>query len=235
MRVSAIVRTAVMLYAASMHSGGHAASGALTSLGQCMLRFHLPVTTYEAAAAGICGSFATLWRETCTTQASLDRSGNPKTSCDAEFDRFGVSVQQFKGRAAPTPPQTSISVHDLVAKFNAGQPVPGLPDLRGPVFVEGNAVVCQSPGALRNPNRDITLTTGACRSLNGARVRVFVHEPRTAQSYIEAYTFRSIYISGAPRSMSSADWLGGWVNLNDLRSSRSATPIARERNAAPSN
>lgn len=137
---------------------------------------------------------------------------------------IGLHVQ-----AAPPDPLEPASVATpaaLAQRFAAGLPLPGMPDLDRPVIVRSGTVICRSPGALRNPNVEITMTIGACAVVESAGVRARVHEPRTAHEYVQAYHTQTIRISLPATQLSSATPATGWVDLQSLTNEGTA-PLRR--------
>lgn len=97
----------------------------------------------------------------------------------------------------PTLAVAQANTGNPIELWNAGTPLPKMPDLKKPVFLEKGAFICVSPGPLVNPSEEnikIALYTETC-ALSNKRKRVMVHPPRNAQSYSEAYYGGYIKIS----------------------------------------
>lgn len=163
-----------------------------------------------------CGDELDRWRTACLRMSPQPGFASRGAKCEQELkfvleraQRRWADSRHNQQSAAPTPT-------DLAARFSKGMPLPGLPDMTKPVYVKSPALICRNPGALRNPNVAIVISIGACAVLEGASLRVLVHEPATAAGYVEAHYTRSVRISWDPVRQSSATRPGGWVDLGAL-------------------
>lgn len=136
----------------------------------------------------------------------------PDNRCAERLDELYSEMDRQHGEQ----PEIQHTPASLAARFRAGLPLPGLPNLHKPVRLRAESLVCRSPGALRNPNVMITVQIGACE-LTSDEVRVLVHEPTTAESYIQSGYYGIVLVSWEPPAMSSARRGRGWVSLNRLR------------------
>jgi hypothetical protein len=94
----------------------------------------------------------------------------------------------------------------------AGNPLPDLPDLTKPVFLLAGAIVCESPGALGNPNKEVLIAMGAC-VLTATRQRVNLVLPSTPEQYLDAHIFRMVHVVWRSREVSNATTFSGWTSV----------------------
>lgn len=111
--------------------------------------------------------------------------------------------------------QSQSNVDEAIRDLHSGKPLPGLPDLRKPVFLAQNSFVCTSQGALANPNKDILLLTKAC-VMTDKKMRVNVLSPRSQEGYINSHVSRVIEITWRSSAMSDATAYSGWVSMKNL-------------------
>lgn len=113
--------------------------------------------------------------------------------------------------AAEIRPDTAKALQD----WSAGKPLEGLPNLKKPVYLKGETLLCQSSGALMNPNVPVLLLTRACMVMP-KRVRVLVYPPADAQSYMEGYMYQMVRVSLTTGDISNGNSTQGWVFLDSL-------------------
>ncbi len=116
-------------------------------------------------------------------------------------------------------PPTTITEQDrdqALYAFNHHHKLPGLPDLRKPVFIRKGSLVCDSPGALVNPVRYATIMIGACAVIQSKK-KVLVLAPKDAGQYIEDYLFRYIAVTWGSEEMSNANSYIAWTPISALR------------------
>lgn len=100
--------------------------------------------------------------------------------------------------------------------FSAGRPLEGLPNLKKPVFVSPQSLICKSAGALANPVVQILLSIGSCVILDH-RIRVSVFPPTGPKEYVEGYMQQMVEVSWRPEEMSNGNMYSGWVHIDALR------------------
>jgi hypothetical protein len=111
------------------------------------------------------------------------------------------------------PPRSSPD--EAMRDFNAHKALPGLPNLKKPVFIVRKALVCSSLNALGNPNVGLLVATGACASVN-RRVRVSVLLPVDAEDYVNSHVFGAIQIAWRSANRSVGNVYTGWVRIDQL-------------------
>lgn len=121
------------------------------------------------------------------------------------FVCIGAALAQSRG-----------SVDQALQDFAAGKPLPGMPNLKKPVFLVAGAIVCESPGALANPNKDVLVTIGAC-ALTESRHRVSVLPPRTQPQYLDSYVFKMVQVVWRSADISDATAHSGWTNILNVQ------------------
>ena len=108
------------------------------------------------------------------------------------------------------------AVQDAIDDFRVGKPLPYLPDLNQTVYVIEAALICESVGALKNPNIDILLGIGACIRAT-TRMKVGVLPPRDLEKYIEGHVFKVVRIVWRPPPGQDQSMRTGWTETNMLR------------------
>lgn len=132
------------------------------------------------------------------------------------FERLIPALTAFvmlsQAQAAP-PLRTNANV--ALSDFQQGKPLEGLPDLKKPVYIKPNILVCESSGALANPNVPILLNIGAC-VYTEVKMRINVRVPRDAQSYMQNYMYSMIQVTWQTGELSSPGVSSGWLYLDGL-------------------
>lgn len=111
--------------------------------------------------------------------------------------------------------QSQSNVDEAIRDLLSGKPLPGLPNLKKPVFLAQNSFICTSKGALANPNKDILLSTKAC-VLTDKKMRVSVLSPRGQEDYVDSHVSRVIEITWRSPAMSDATAYSGWVSMKSI-------------------
>ena len=176
-------------------------------LGRC-IEAHSTGEAAKDAADKHCRRELSAWWRACLRP--------PNNQCREKLDTLVEVAEERRMRATSDP---AIEALSPVQRFFAGVPLAGLPDLRAPVFLRRGALFCRSPGALKNPNVDITSAIGACKHV-GMDVQVRVYEPDTLQEYVQASYTKAVRVLWGPTMASSASYESGWVNLTDLNGRR---------------
>ena len=112
--------------------------------------------------------------------------------------------------------QSREDIDQALRDFAAGKPLPNMPDLKKPVFLAEGVIVCESPGALANPNKDILIAIRAC-ALIERRQRVSVVPPRTQQQYLDGYVFRVVRVVWRADDVSDATAHAGWTSISNAQ------------------
>jgi hypothetical protein len=105
---------------------------------------------------------------------------------------------------------------NAVRDYMQGKPLPGLPDLKKPVYVKPGSWLCSTPGTLANPNKDVLVAMHAC-FVAPVAARVMVYPPSTDQRYVEAYVYQIIEVGVIPAQISNGRPQYGWTELSNLR------------------
>jgi hypothetical protein len=184
------------------------------ALGNCVIAANAAANRYARQVAETdCRALLVAWRNACLRESPVHK-GDQLARCDSYLkDVFGAIDERERYRELPAAERDLTAI---AARFERGLPLPGLPNLNLPVYLKEGNIVCQSLGALRNPNTAILLTTGGCTFVKTGRIRILVHEPSNAREYVESYQFRGIRISSASAKMSSANVFHGWADLQSI-------------------
>jgi len=113
------------------------------------------------------------------------------------------------------PAQATGPIEVALADFRQHKPLPGLPDLRQPVYLQATSLVCKSRNGLAIPDVRLALTTGTCTAAQ-ERVRVSVLQPTAVREYIDSHFLRAVQVILVNRALSDATVRGGWVRTDDL-------------------
>jgi hypothetical protein len=142
----------------------HASSNdrAVNSLRDC-IRSNMGYNKYADArdtAHNKCSKELEAWLRWCSN-GSVD--AGPRFQCEQKLTDITNPIDRDWRVSHPDPvPQKDPKVESALQDLRGARPLPGLPSLKKPVLVMKDSVVCTSPGALVNPNRDLALLTGAC-------------------------------------------------------------------------
>jgi hypothetical protein len=117
--------------------------------------------------------------------------------------------------AAHSAPSMRTTTDVALSDFKQGKPIDGLPDIKRPVFIKPNTLICKNAGALANPNIPVLLNTGACISIR-MKIKVNVHIPRDVQQYLQNYVYSMAQVSWQTGEASSRSVESGWVYLDGL-------------------
>ena len=118
--------------------------------------------------------------------------------------------------AEPARTQPQRPLDDALNDLRAGRSLPELPDLKRPVFVAEQSIVCSTPGTLANPNKDVLVAIGECMFVE-KRVRVNVVLPKTQQGYIEGHISRAVEIVWRSAAQSDGTIYSGWTEAGNLK------------------
>ncbi len=100
--------------------------------------------------------------------------------------------------------------------WQAKRPLPGMPNLRKPVFLVKGSLVCDSAGSLINPNKKELLFLGVCAPAP-RDIRVSVIPPTDAQEYLRDHYHQIVSVVWHSDEMSNASTYKGWVLISGLR------------------
>lgn len=171
----------------------------------------------EGTSYNACRTEEGKWLNACRDTYDPEHSmGNTYDKCNADLRELlhalERDVERKRPKSQPRPNPIDVAMQDL----NAGLGLPGLPNLKVPVYVAKNTLICSSLGTLSNPNVDVLLVTGACALLDH-RMRVSVLVPADAQTYIESYVFGAIAVEWRAEEMSNATVRRGWLRTSALQ------------------
>ena len=131
------------------------------------------------------------------------------------------SKQQQREAEQSARPQTEQSTRpktDMDAALQdlaAHRRLPGLPDLKKPVFVIPQSLICESAAALANPNTQFLIWSGNC-IVADRKIRVSVFPPRGSEEYLNAHVFKMVSIGFRSAEISNGNVFTGWVKINSL-------------------
>lgn len=115
--------------------------------------------------------------------------------CDQELRELVLPIDKEWKVSHPDPPQPQDpKLVNALQDLKNGRDLPEMPNLNKAVFLVKGSVICSSPGALGNPNRDLVLFTGACAATS-RDVRVSVLPPSDAQEYLRDHYFGIVAIT----------------------------------------
>jgi hypothetical protein len=164
-----------------------------------------------------CGREMGDWRKACQNKYSpwgFDDIAARK--CDSEYRELANALdRQWESTQPPPPAQTNLKMDAALRDLAAHRTLPGLPDLKKPVFVTSGSLICKSPGALANPNTQALLMTGSCVVFDH-KIRVSVFSPRDRQEYLNDHLFNMVLVGWRSDEISSANVFTGWVQINRL-------------------
>ena len=161
-------------------------------------------------SSDLCAAFSTAraWRPAAVARLArtLGLTNNPMRTLLATASSALLLVSLSTTAAA----QTQDDVQRANMDWAARRPLPDLPDLSKPVYIIEGVFVCESPGALRNPNKDVLLVIGSC-TMTQKRMRVSVFPPRTHEQYVDSHVFRMVRIAWRSLEQSDATVYTGWT------------------------
>ena len=121
-------------------------------------------------------------------------------------EQEGAAQQAAQGGQPPSNP---------LGDYMAHRPLPGLPDLQRSVFLNSQALICESPGALANPNIKITVHLGVC-NVTDRRIKVSVFPPTSQDEYFQDYVSKMVSVGWRSEEASNGNINSGWVRIDDL-------------------
>jgi|SRR5579859_1033916 len=161
-----------------------------------------------------CSKELEVWFRSCSN-GSID--AGPRQRCEQELTKVTGPIDKEWKLAHPDPPeQKDPRMESALQDFNVKHPLPGLPSLRKAVFLTKGSVVCSSPGAFANPNRDLVLLTGACL-ITPRDIKVSVLPPTGAEEYIRDHYFHMVAITWQSDEVSNGTVRVGWTQISRLR------------------
>jgi hypothetical protein len=116
---------------------------------------------------------------------------------------------------AHSAPSMRTTTDVALSDFKQGKPIAGLPNLKRPVFIKPETLICKSADTLANPNVPVLLYTGACISTR-MKIKVNVHIPRDVEQYLQNYMYSMVQVSWEAGEVSSRSVESGWVYLDGL-------------------
>ena len=93
--------------------------------------------------------------------------------------------------------------------------MPGLPDITKSVYLSPGSTVCDSLGAIANPNKDVLIQIGAC-AISSKRIRVNIKLPTAPEAYLSAHMQRSVEIVWKKEAQSDANIYTAWTAIRNL-------------------
>lgn len=107
----------------------------------------------------------------------------------------------------------NLAIHDWQLKRS----LPGLPDLKRPVYVKTGVIACNESEDLVNPHKAELFWLGQCVQTGHNIVNIRVIEPVTEREYITGHIFHIVEViwwdEGKP---SSGNIYTAWVHTDDL-------------------
>ena len=107
------------------------------------------------------------------------------------------------------------TVEDALTDFYAGNALPGIPDLKRPVYLSAGSIICSSPGAQANPNKDVLVAMREC-AVTEIRIRVNVRQPRGQEDYMNGHVYRVVEVVWKSAAQSDATIYSGWTATRNL-------------------
>ena len=137
--------------------------------------------------------------------------------CEHALREITNSLDRDAENIRPKASKKGPSVVDLaLADYQASRPLPGLPDLKVPVYLNKGELACPSLKTLKNPNVYVLLVTRIC-IVSGRRLRVSVLPPVDARSYLNSHVAGGVRITWRAEELSNGNVNTGWVNISALR------------------
>ena len=129
------------------------------------------------------------------------------------FKILGAAVSLFGAPFVLAQPQGT--VEDALRDFYAGKNLPGIPDLKQPVYLSRGSIICSSPSAQANPNKDVLVAIGEC-AVTEIRIRVNVRQPRHQEDYMNGHVYRVVEVVWRSAAQSDATIYSGWTATRNL-------------------
>ncbi len=156
------------------------------------------------------------WMVACTSIWAA-KGFTAETVCASQLGQIGAKLDLEAEKTRPMKSLKRTALDRANEDLSKNRPLPGLPNLQAPIFVREAALICESLGALQNPNTAALLSTKACVR-NTQRIRVKVILPTAPDSYLHSHVFRSVRVTwqaNPPSSVGNA-YLG-WVSISSLQ------------------
>lgn len=136
--------------------------------------------------------------------------------CEAELRVITDSLNRGAEEMRPKATKRASAIDKAIEDLNAGRPLPGLPDLKLPVYLNKGELACNSLGALKNPQVGQLLLTRSC-IVSSSRVSVSVLPPVDPRSYLESHVAGSVRITWRAEELSNGNVNVGWVKISGIR------------------
>ena len=129
------------------------------------------------------------------------------------LNAIGAALCLFGADFVHTQPQGT--VEDALRDFYAGKTLPGIPNLKTPVYLSAGSIICYSPAAQANPNKDVLVSMGEC-AVTEIRIRVSVRQPRGQEDYMNGHVYRVVEVVWKSAAQSDATVYSGWTATRNL-------------------
>jgi hypothetical protein len=167
-------------------------------------------------ASNECQEQKKVWMEACQDARSPEWfSDLAARDCEFELRELTNSLDKDTENSRPKEPKQATVMDKAIEDLNAGRQLPGLPNLRVPVYLSRRSLICPSLNALGNPNIEMLLITRTCTTLD-RQIRVSVLVPTDSQSYLNSHVFGSVRVAWRTEDMSNGNINSGWVNISAL-------------------
>jgi hypothetical protein len=179
-------------------------------------------TSIDQAVMFNCASTRSQWMAACIARNGGWEDLHAGSTCQEELTSLKEGLRGFERQAQARKRSENegrsraAAMSAALADAKAGRPLPGLPRLDAPVYVQADAMVCESLGALANPNQAVSLLTKTC-TLVTQKQRVQVSLPADFQQYIEMHAWGAVRVSWRSAQSSVANVYTGWVKVTELR------------------
>jgi hypothetical protein len=188
----------------------------LNSLQKC-IRSNMGYSKYADArdtAYNKCSKELDAWFGSCS-KGSID--AGPRLQCEQDLINVTGPIDKDWKLAHPDPPeQKDVKMESALQDLKDRHPLPGLPSLKKAVFLMKDSIVCSSPGAIVNPNRDLVLLMGAC-ALAPRDIRVSVLPPADTDEYLSDHYHKIVAITWRSNEISNGTVHTGWTQMSRLR------------------